>query len=176
MRLSQLVTLASCVSWLRVALAAALPLLPRSLWLPVYLAALATDVLDGAVARRTGTASAAGATLDAWADKALAVNTGWTLVNAGVVPAWWMLPWFIREILQVPLVFVFAHRWRVGVGRPATRPLGRVTTIFLAFTLVLALAGVPSVHLTLVVGALGLAAGMDYARLHFSHLRTVPLP
>lgn len=176
MRLSQLVTLASGLSWLRLALTAALPLLPRELWLPTYLAALLTDVLDGAVARRMGTSSAAGATLDAWADKALAVNTGWTLVNAGVAPGWWMLLWFSREIVQVPLVFVFAHRWRTGIGQPATRPLGRATTILLAFTLTLSLAGAPSLLLTVVVGTLGLAAGMDYARLHFSHLRTVPLP
>ncbi len=176
MRFSDLCTLASALSWLRVALAAALPLLPREWWLGVYATALFTDVLDGRVARSTGTATPAGATLDAWADKALHVNTAWTLVNEGIFPGWWMLPLFIREIVQVPLVFVFAHRWRTGVGRPATRPLGQLTTIFVALTLVLGLLGLPTPALTLTVGALGLAAGMDYARLHFSHLRTVPLP
>ena len=176
MRFSDLATAASALTTLRIVLAAAFPLLPRAIWLPVYLVALATDVLDGAVARRTHTASAAGATLDAWADKTLQVNVAWTLVNAGGIPGWWMLPWFAREILQVPMVFALAWRWRVGIGQPATRLLGRLTTIALSLTCALALVGKPSILLTLAVGALGLAAATDYARLHFAHLRPFEAP
>jgi hypothetical protein len=99
------------------------------------------------------------------------VNVGWALVNAGVVPAAWLLCWYSREILQVPMVFALVHRWRVGVGRPETRLLGRLTTVLLAATTVAALAGYPSFPLTVIVGCLGAAAAMDYARLHFAHLR-----
>lgn len=156
---------------LRIAIATSLPLLPREFWLPAYLLALGTDVVDGALARRMGTASAAGATFDAWADKILAVNVGWTLVNAEVVPAVWLLAWYSREILQVPMVLALAHRWRTGVGRPETRMLGRATTIVLAVTTVAALTGYASLPLTVLVGCLGAAAAADYARLHFAYLR-----
>jgi len=170
-RLSDLATAAGAFTLSRIALAASVPLLPRELWLPVYLLALATDVVDGVVARRMGTASPAGATFDAWADKILAVNVGWTLVNAGVVPAPWLLAWYSREILQVPMVLALAHRWRTGVGRPETRLLGRATTITLAVTTVAALMGYASFPLTVLVGCLGAAAATDYARLHFAYLR-----
>ncbi len=171
MRFSDLATAAGVLTLLRVGIAAVLPLLPRELWLPAYLGALLTDVADGAVARRNGTASPAGATLDAWADKILAVNVGWTLVNAGVVPAPWLLLWFSREILQLPMVFALVHRWRVGVGRPETRPLGRATTLLLAFVTAAAMVGYASFPLSVIVGCLGAAAAADYARLHFAHLR-----
>lgn len=176
MRFTDLATAASALTTLRIVLAAVFPLLPRSIWLPVYLVALATDIADGAVARRTRTVTAAGATLDAWADKTLQVNVAWTLVNVGIVPGWWLLAWFAREILQVPMVFALVHRWRIGVGRPETRPLGRVTTILLSVTVALALVGNPSILLTVAVGALGLAAATDYARLHFAHLRPFEAP
>ncbi len=176
MKLSQLLTLASALSALRLVLAGVLPLFPPEFWVAVYAVAILTDVLDGPVARRTGVACPAGATLDAWADKALHVNTAWALVLGDVVPSWWLLLWFIREIIQLPMVFIFAHRWRTGVGMPATRPLGQATSISLAATIALALVGIPSLWATVLVGALGLAAGMDYARLHFSTLRLVEVP
>ena len=159
MTLSQLVSMASALSALRLVLAGLLPLFPRELWVVVYAVAVLTDVLDGPLARRTGVACAAGATLDAWADKALNVNTAWALVLSDVIPSWWLLLWFVREIIQLPMVFIFAHRWRTGVGTPATRPLGQLATISLAVTIVLALVGIPSLWATLLVGALGLAAG-----------------
>ncbi len=171
MRFSDLATAASALTTLRILLAAALPLLPRSWWLPVYVVAVATDVIDGVVARRTGKACAAGATLDAWADKILHVNVAWTLANAGLIPASWMLAWFAREILQAAMIPALVHRWRIGVGQPKTRMAGRLTTILLALATVLALLGHPSLLLTVTIGALGLLAGTDYARLHFSHLR-----
>lgn len=175
-RFADLATVASSLSLLRIALAAVLPLLPQPWWLPVYLLAVATDVVDGMVARRTGTVSAAGATLDAWADKILHVNVAWTLVNAGVIPGWWMSAWFAREILQVPMVFALVHRWRTGVGTPRTRLSGRLTTILLSVLTVLALVGWPSLLLTVAVLVLGLMAGIDYARLHFAHLCSAEAP
>jgi phosphatidylglycerophosphate synthase len=170
-RFSDLATLAGGLTLLRVLVAAAIPLLPREWWLPAYLLALGTDVLDGPVARWSGRVTTAGATFDAWADKTLAVNVAWTLVNAGVFPGWWLIFLFSREILQMPMVFALAHRWRTGVGRPHTRIVGRLTTLALAATTTLALVGFPSLALTIAVGVLGVAAATDYARLHFAHLR-----
>ena len=175
-RFADLATVASSFSVLRIALAALIPLLPQPWWLPVYLVALSTDVIDGMVARRTGTVSTAGATLDAWADKILHGNVAWTLVNAGIIPGWWMLAWFAREILQVPMVFALVHRWRTGVGSPSTRLSGRLTTILLSLVTVLALVGWPSLLLTVAVLVLGMMAGIEYARLHFANLRPAEAP
>jgi phosphatidylglycerophosphate synthase len=55
----------------------------------VLLAALLTDVLDGFLARRLHTASAAGARLDSVADRALYLSLPLGL--------WWLFPWLFRE-------------------------------------------------------------------------------
>src|SRR5262245_51591078 len=76
----------------RLAIAAGMPFLLPTPWaLPAYLLAIATDVVDGMVARRMGTASASGAALDGWIDKILHVNLGWSLAVADRIPDWWML-------------------------------------------------------------------------------------
>lgn len=77
----------------------------------VFIAAAATDAVDGWVARRLDAASAFGAQLDLWADKALiaaalaalamgpAGATGWFWAAAGVILAreTWVL-WFRRRV------------------------------------------------------------------------------
>jgi CDP-diacylglycerol--glycerol-3-phosphate 3-phosphatidyltransferase len=67
-------------------------------WL--YATGLLTDLLDGEVARRFGQRSDAGAFADGLCDKlfhgtvALTVSLGWHLI-----PTWWLVAWFSREIL-----------------------------------------------------------------------------
>jgi phosphatidylglycerophosphate synthase len=198
LRFSQLLSAASALTFSRLILAALLPLLVygsrgRESWLLVggYLVALGTDVLDGVVARRTGRASGAGATFDAWADKALHVNLAWALVVAGRMPGWWMFCWFSREVLQAAMIPLLIHRWRVGVGRPSTSVWGRATAISLALCTLAVLfppaagefaahsvdAPLPAFHLegwlhraaetlTGLTALFGTVAGVDYARVH----------
>jgi phosphatidylglycerophosphate synthase len=168
MRLRDLLTLASAISTLRLGVAVAMPFLVEGPWaLPAYLFAIGTDVVDGIVARRTGTASDAGAAFDAWLDKILHVNLGWALAVRDVVPDWFMLCWFTRELLQIAMFPFLMYRFRVGTGpRPKTSVWGRATAIVLAVAMVCVLAGLDGTVPTLLTGALGLVAGIDYARIH----------
>ncbi len=167
MRLADLANAASALTLARLLLGAAVPFVGDLAWLAaVYLLAILTDVIDGPLARRTGTASAAGAALDAWADKVLHVNLAWTLVLADRMPAVFMLAWFAREIVQASLIPLLVHRWRTGVGRPATTGWGRATAIALFVAVCCVLVGVDARLPSALTGVLGLVAGLDYTRLH----------
>jgi phosphatidylglycerophosphate synthase len=168
MRFSHLWNLAGFLTGARLVAACAMPWLEPTAWLlPVYVLALVTDVLDGWVARRTGTASAAGAALDAWVDKILHVNLLWSLTLAGRLPVMWMPALFARELLQAPMIPLLVHRFRTLRGPPpAASWFGRGTTIGLACTTVSAIVGHPSQVLAGVTALLSVCAGLDYARVH----------
>lgn len=103
-------------------------------WLPlgVLAAGVATDVLDGALARRLGTASSRGAYLDATADLLFALGAYAAFVASGVQPYW------------APLVIVAAFVWFVatpGSEVPRYDPVGRHygTLLYAGAALILAL-------------------------------------
>lgn len=168
MSLRHLWNLAGALTFLRLLLAAAMPFCLDAGWaLPVYLFALLTDVVDGWVARRTGTASAAGAAFDGWVDKTLHVNLAWSMAVADLMPDEWMLAWFARELLQVVMHPVLMHRFRTGRGpAPKTSLLGRVTAVTLAVSIVLVLLGFDATVPTVLTGLAGTAAGLHYAWIH----------
>jgi len=62
----------------------------HTLALALFAGAALTDVLDGAVARRFGLATPAGAWLDPVADKCLLSGVFLALAGAGTVP-WWLV-------------------------------------------------------------------------------------
>lgn len=168
MRLRDLYNLAGLLTGLRLLLAAAAPFYathPVGPW--VYAFALFTDVIDGPVARRLGQASAAGAAWDGWVDKTLHVNLAWSLVVADRMPAWWMLCWFSRELVQGPLVPVLVSRFRRGLGpRPQTTLWGRATSIALAGAVFGVFFERGGALPTWIAGALGAVAAVDYTRTH----------
>ncbi len=133
----------------------------------LYLLAALTDLLDGVLARRLGKVSHTGAVLDGWIDKVLYVNIAWTLVNLHDVPAWWMLAWFSREIVQgatVPLLVPAYYR-----GLPRARQstaMGKLTTWLVGISLVASLLDVWWVAqwLTPFAGITGLISGVAYIR------------
>lgn len=177
MRLSDLWTAASAVTAVRLALAATVPF-----WiggegaLAFYLLAIATDLLDGAIARRTGTSTRTGAVFDAWADKILHVQLGWSLGLRDLAPDWWGVAWCTRELVQGPLVFVLAYRFRtMQAPPPRTSVLGRLTSVSLFFAVCLALAGRDAGPLSALTGLLGLAAGLHYAAIYLPP-RPLPVP
>jgi len=161
---------ASALTLLRLLLGALVPFAGIDALAWLYGLAILTDVLDGPVARRQGTASPAGATLDAWADKVLHVNLAWTLVNADRMPAAYMLAWFSRELVQATLIPVLVHRWRTGIGQPQTSAWGRATAIGLFVAVCSVLLGIEARPATVLTGLLGTVAGLDYARVHLSPL------
>ena len=81
LRIRDLANTAGLITGTRLLIALAFPFLtahPR-VALAAYLFASLTDVLDGAVARRTHTASHTGAFVDGWVDKILHINGAWSM-------------------------------------------------------------------------------------------------
>lgn len=139
----------------------------ESVALGLYLLAAATDLLDGWVARRTGTTSHTGAVLDGWIDKILYVNIAWTLVLLHDVPGWWMLCWFARELIQGVFVPVLVPLYYRGLPEPrASTALGKLTTWLVGISLVASLLDVWWVGavLTPLAGLSGTAASVEYLR------------
>ncbi|HXF97345.1 MAG TPA: CDP-diacylglycerol--glycerol-3-phosphate 3-phosphatidyltransferase [Gaiellaceae bacterium] len=97
----------------------------HALWATVvFAAAMATDQVDGWLARRRGISSALGKLLDPVADKVLVLTALVMLVGERVAPAWMVALIVVREILVSGLRLVAIER---GVVLGA-RDLGRVKT------------------------------------------------
>lgn len=172
MRIADLFTPAGWLCWARLAMAAAIPFAVARGWgLPLYAVALLTDVADGPLARATGTERRAGAVLDGWVDKALLVNTAWTLLLHDRIPSWWMPCLFARELVQAPSIPFLVRRFRLGIGpAPASTLPGRILTIATSLLLLAVLsARVPSAWLDPVVVlalVLGVGTGVHYVARH----------
>jgi cardiolipin synthase (CMP-forming) len=131
----------------------------------VFVVAGVTDGLDGVVARRTKTCSHTGSMLDGFLDKVFLVNAGWGLVVHGIMPAWWLPLWFIREIAQIamiPFVWMPFRQGRV-YAHESTRA-GKATTWVVGTALFAVLLGVPIVSeaLTPIAAVLGTISGGQY--------------
>src|SRR5688572_21668786 len=90
----------------------------------VFVVAMATDQIDGWLARRRGTSSALGKLLDPVADKVLVLAALVMLIGEGVAPAWMIALIIVREILVSGLRLAAVER---GVVL-AARDLGRAKT------------------------------------------------
>jgi len=90
----------------------------------VFVVAMATDQIDGWLARRSGTSSPLGSLLDPVADKVLILAALVMLIGEGVAPAWMVALIVIREILVSGLRLAAIER---GVVLRA-RDLGRIKT------------------------------------------------
>jgi CDP-diacylglycerol---glycerol-3-phosphate 3-phosphatidyltransferase len=90
----------------------------------IFVAAMATDQIDGWLARRRGTASPLGKLLDPVADKVLILAALVMLIGEGVAPAWIVALIVVREILVSGLRLAAIER---GVVLGA-RDLGRLKT------------------------------------------------
>ena len=90
----------------------------------VFVVAMATDQIDGWLARRRGTTSPLGSLLDPVADKVLILAALVMLIGEGVAPAWMVALIIVREILISGLRLAAIER-RVVLG---ARDLGRLKT------------------------------------------------
>jgi CDP-diacylglycerol--glycerol-3-phosphate 3-phosphatidyltransferase len=90
----------------------------------VFAVAMATDQVDGWLARRWNQTSAFGSLLDPIADKVLVLATLVMLIGEGVAPAWMVALIVVREILVSGLRLAAIER---GVVLQA-RELGRIKT------------------------------------------------
>jgi CDP-diacylglycerol---glycerol-3-phosphate 3-phosphatidyltransferase len=133
----------------------------------VFCAAMATDWLDGRVARRSGRTSPFGSLLDPVADKVLVLATLIVLIDADVFPAWMVAAIAGRELLVGGLRLAALERGVVI----AARDLGKLKTWSQAVAAAaggLAAAGVWSTTvswwLLLVAVVFTWVSGADYAR------------
>ena len=133
----------------------------------VFVVAMATDQIDGWLARRRGTSSPLGKLLDPVADKVLILAALVMLIGEGVAPAWMVALIVVREILVSGLRLAAVER---GVVLGA-RDLGRLKTWAQAVAATiagLAAAGAWSEDIAWWALLIALAAtwisGLDYAR------------
>lgn len=131
----------------------------------VFVIAAITDLLDGALARRTGTESAFGAFADPVADKAL---TGVALVGLswlGDLPWWITIVIIVREVGVTVVRLLVVHR-----GVIAASPGGKLKTVVQIVAIAMYLAVGPTwwndiaQGVMLVAVALTVVTGVDYLR------------
>ena len=133
----------------------------------VFVVAMATDQVDGWLARRRNQTSALGALLDPIADKVLVLATLVMLVEEGVAPGWMVAAIVARELLVSGLRLAAVQR-QIVVG---ARDLGKVKTWAQAIAAAIAgfaAAGAWSDTVAwwalLVAVVLTWISGLDYAR------------
>jgi CDP-diacylglycerol--glycerol-3-phosphate 3-phosphatidyltransferase len=140
----------------------------------LFIAAMATDWLDGRLARRAGRTSPLGSLLDPVADKILVLSVLIVLIDPGVFPSWMVIAIVAREFLVSGLRLAALER---GVVM-AARDLGKLKTWSQAVAAALggfAAAGAWDDAVAwwglLIAVALTWVSGLDYARVAPSLLR-----
>jgi CDP-diacylglycerol--glycerol-3-phosphate 3-phosphatidyltransferase len=138
---------------------------------------MATDWLDGRLARRSGRTSALGSLLDPIADKVLVLAVLIVLVDRGAFPGWMVAAIVAREFLVSGLRLAALERGRVLQARD----LGKLKTWAQAVAAGLGgLAAAGAVDESVAWWALLVAlvatwvSGLDYARLAPGLLRSTP--
>ncbi|RKZ34103.1 hypothetical protein DRQ19_01650 [bacterium] len=95
---------------------------------------IATDNLDGYIARKTGTSSNLGRILDPLSDKLILNGLALTLVILGRLPLWLFLLIFIRDFVLLIIGAVSLFKQRILVIPPIW---GRLTSLALGASLIL---------------------------------------
>ncbi|MBQ5969053.1 MAG: CDP-alcohol phosphatidyltransferase family protein [Clostridia bacterium] len=113
--------MANIITGLRIVLSVALLFFPAfsPAFLALYIAAGITDMIDGAVARKTGTVSAFGAKLDTAADFVLVVVCLIKLIPAIQVPAW-LFVWIIGIAVIKAINLISGYVMRKEMVAPHT--------------------------------------------------------
>ena len=81
----------------------------------VFLAAGATDVVDGYLARRNNWITNLGMILDPFADKLMQCTVLVSLWIKDIVPLWFVIPFFAKEIFTLVIGFIVIRRRSVNV-------------------------------------------------------------
>ena len=134
----------------------------------LFIAAMATDQIDGWLARRQGRTTPLGSLLDPVADKVLVLSTLIVLIDEGIFPGWMVAAIVARELLVSGLRLAAVER---GIVIQA-RDLGKLKTW--SQTVAAALGGFAAAGAwdqtiawwaLLVAVVLTWVSGLDYARL-----------
>lgn len=100
----------------------------------IFLFAGATDVLDGYLARKNGWISNLGKVLDPVADKLMQCTVLVCLYIKSVIPLWFVLPFFAKEIFTLAMGLIVLRRRSVVV---VSRWYGKMTLCLFYATIVL---------------------------------------
>lgn len=130
-------------------------------WLAVLLAALVSDVLDGAIARQQGTQTRLGVYLDPSIDVALAIVASLSAAAAGWLP-WWAAALVIVRYTLPPLLVGIHYFARAAAPPRGDFVAGRIPGLIVAAGFVLAPLGAPAELSGAIVGA-GAVAGLGTA-------------
>lgn len=138
----------SLISWARVPLAAAFPFCVHhpGAALLVLLAAGASDVVDGWLARSTGQVTPMGSVIDPITDKIFVLTVVGTLVLTSKLPLVSVLFLSTRELGEAPLVLWYAISRRMRRARtraPMANWPGKAATVLQFVTVTLAIVGSP---------------------------------
>ena len=133
----------------------------------IFALAVATDYLDGYVARRRNQVTRLGILLDPLADKLLVAAAFLSLVEMGLVPAWVVMIILARELAVTGLRNVAAGRG-VLIGASALGKAKMVVQVTCVLLLLLSrpypLLHAPGLGALVMVVVLTLVSGADYAR------------
>lgn len=167
LRFRDLFNLAGALTLARVPLAfiTAFTMGDRWMFAGVLALAMATDVLDGPVARWTGVQSRTGAVADGWADKIFLINYAWSMQMLELVEGWHLWVWFIREIVQgATIPFVALDYALKKAAPPEPHWTGKLCSMAIVTAMVAALVEVVSVRdiATVVAGLSGAASALLY--------------
>lgn len=94
----------------------------------IFIVSVASDALDGAIARMRGERTALGSFLDPLADKLLLVVSYMLMTHLGWIPLWVFIVVFSRDLLTV-LGWIVTYIL-TGNSSITPRPLGKATTVF----------------------------------------------
>jgi cardiolipin synthase len=159
---------------LRLVLAVLFPFVPDAWRGPVVLAAGASDLLDGWIARRFHAESHLGRLLDGVADKAFVLSAIVTLAATGHMPWWEGLVVMARDLVVAGIAgWCLLQRAWAAFRHMRPRFLGKATTLLaFAWFLALLVPGASSVRPWLLAagGATSLLAAADYVA-QFARLR-----
>ena len=129
-----------------------------------------SDILDGVVARRTGTVSHTGGFIDGWVDKIFNINVAWSLVIFDYLPWWMALLLFSREWFQIPLVPYYVTRYLRGYI-PKNNPFwaGKVASVSLVVSFFAGILALPKLlmYSSILTFALGLWTALVYVEREF---------
>ena len=163
------------LSLIRLALAAVFPMIAPQWRLPAIVVAGLSDWLDGMIARRFHTGSAAGQLLDAIADKLFVLSVLVTLTVGGEI-TWWQVVLVLARDLSVGLVtlYVAARRRWSSIRRMVPRLPGKLTTAlqYALFAVILLFEGRLAVTIALsLTGLCSVLAAADYVSQFHAALR-----
>ena len=81
----------------------------------IFLIAGATDVVDGYLARRFNWITNLGKILDPFADKLMQCTVLVSLLIKGLLPFWFVIPYFAKEVFTIVISFIVIKRRSVTV-------------------------------------------------------------